>query len=107
MESHADAIATLNEQYRTQYAEIADRYHLLSARLHALQTKAKQGAPEDEDFTSKRGFAMLEAEYAAFKRFYDAQWKLAKAKIRQDKLSKKSKVAPPAETDQEKEADEQ
>ena len=43
---------------------------------------------EDNDFTSKEGFALLEAEYYAFKRFYDAQWKLAKARIRREKLAK-------------------
>lgn len=103
VESHADAMAALNEQYRTQYAQIADRYHLISARLHALQAKSEEGVRED--FTSKQGFAVLEAEFTAFKRFYDAQWKLTKARIRKDKLSKKTDYESSA--DQEKEADEQ
>lgn len=104
---HADAIEALNTQFCAEYAQLAEQYHLQAARLHALQQQKRLPPSPDaeEDFTSKEGFALLEAEYSAFKRFYDAQWKLAKARIRREKLAKPSEKASASITA--KEADEQ
>lgn len=83
---YQEEIARLDERFRAEYAALSEKYHLLSARQRA--DKEGDGGSE-EDFTSKEAFAELEAEYRAFKRFFEAQWRLAKKKIRRDQLWKK------------------
>lgn len=72
----------LNERFREEYSALAEKYHLASARLRA------RDGENDEDFTSKEDFARLEAEYLAFKSFFDKQWSLAKKRIRREGLRK-------------------
>lgn len=88
IDNHQAELKMQSEQFHAEYAELAEKYHLLSARLHAKQAK-NGGADEDEDFSSKEAFAELEAEYKAFERFFKSQWKSAKRKIRRNQLWKK------------------
>ena len=83
-------LETLNEQFRTEYATLAEKYHLLHARIHAIQSKDVAWDSDEEDFSTKEAFAKLEAEYRAFRRFFNAQWKIAKQRIRENKFKKKS-----------------
>lgn len=86
---HAAELESLTEKFRQEYAALAEEYHLQGARLHAMQ--AQSGTTDQgEDCSSKEAFAKLEAEYSAFKRFFNAQWKIAKKRIRRDHLWKKS-----------------
>lgn len=79
----------LNDRFRAEYEALAEKYHLQSARLRAV--RAGDGASDtEEDFSSKEAFAELEAEYRAFKRFFESQWRIAKKRIRRDQLWKKA-----------------
>lgn len=66
-----------------KYAELHEKYSLLMAKMHA--NEGGDGA----DFTSREAFAELEAEYRAFEKFFSDEWKKAKRRIREEKLSKK------------------
>jgi len=88
----ANCQATLERQrakFEAEYSALAEKYHLLSARSHAKQ--AKDGVSDMEDMFSKESFSELEAEYKAFKRYFDAQWKKAKKDIRKKELWQKPK----------------
>ena len=66
-----------------EYAALAESLRVKNAREHAREDT-------DADLSSREAFAELEAEYAAFRRFYQKQWKAAKRKIRQEHLNKKA-----------------
>lgn len=85
---HSDELQKLYERYRKECTVLAEKNSLLSARLRAIELK-KGSAPE-ESFTSKEAFAELEAEYRAFKEFFNNEWKKAKKEIRKKSFSKKS-----------------
>ena len=64
-----------------EYEALKEKYHLACAMGRNLETA--------EDCSSREAFEALEAQYKAFGRFYDRQWKLARKKIRKDTLWKK------------------
>ena len=45
----------------------------------------------DEAFYTKESFAQLEAEYDAFRRFFQKQWKIARKQIRKEQLGRNEK----------------
>lgn len=76
------------QDFLKEYEALAEQYRLLNARNHALAER--QGNPlSEEPHYTKESFAELEAEYEAFKRFFDRQWKIAKKQIRKEQLWKK------------------
>ena len=86
----ANCQATLERQrknFEAEYSALAEKYHLLRSLNHAKQ--AKDGLTDMEDMSSKEGFLELEAEYKAFKRYFDSQWKKAKKEIRKKELWQK------------------
>lgn len=86
---YEEELEKLNTHFRAEYAALAEKYHLQKARLRANGNE--DGASDtEEDFSSKEAFAGLEAEYRAFKRFFKSQWKIAKKRIRRDRLWKKA-----------------
>ena len=62
---------------------------LLSARLHAEKTKNGSISAEG-DFTDKKKFSELEAEYFALRKLVEAEWKKTKKKIRRKILWNKA-----------------
>ncbi len=68
------------DKFEAEYRALADRYNLQSAKIRAKDLC--DGNVRDEDYSSKEDFLALEAEYEAFKRFYEAEWKKAKKQIR-------------------------
>ena len=85
---HDAELEKVKEQFRQEYAVLLEKYHVQNARFRACN--AKDGSSDTEDFSSKESFAQLEAEYRAFKRYFESQWKLAKKRIRREVLGKKS-----------------
>ena len=67
------------ELFLQEYEALAESLRLENARYHA-----REGV--NADLSSQEAFAELEAEYAAFRRFYRKQWKAAKRQIRQKHL---------------------
>ena len=66
-------------------AQLSEEVDLLRAQLHGL--RQKQGSlTDDAYYSTKEGFAELEREYAAFKRFFEAEWKQTKKSIRKKTL---------------------
>ncbi len=80
-EAHRSAIEAKQEQIE----QLNEKIDLLNARLLGIRQKHGLISAED-DFSSKEGFAELEREYAAFRRFFDVQWKQAKKRIRKKML---------------------
>ncbi len=72
-----------NARLKSEYEALSESYHLVCGRLRAHESS-------EGDFTSREDFARLEAEYKAFKRFFDGQWKKTKARIRAERLKKKT-----------------
>ena len=70
------------ESFLREYEELAETLRVKNAREHARDET-------DVDLSSRQAFAELEAEYAAFRRFYQKQWKAAKRNIRREHLGKK------------------
>ena len=70
------------ESAKQRYEALHEKYSLLMARAHA--TEGSGGA----DFTSREEFLALEAEYRAFEKFFNAEWKKAKTHIRKTRLSR-------------------
>ncbi len=66
------------QAFLKEYEALAEKYHLACARSRSF--------PDDEDCSSREAFAQLDAQFRAFKRFYDRQWKLAKKQIRKTTL---------------------
>lgn len=62
-----------------EYEALAETLRVENARDHAR-------GDTDADLSSREAFAELEAEYAAFRRFYQRQWKAAKRNIRKEHL---------------------
>ena len=88
----ANCQATLERQrasFEAEYSALAQKYHLLNARTHAK--KAKEDLSNMEDMSSKESFRELEAEYRAFKLYFDTQWKKAKKEIRKKELWQRPK----------------
>lgn len=73
------------QDFLREYDILAEKYRLAMARIHALTELNGQQATE-ETFATKEAFAQLEAEYEAFKRFFEKQWKLTKKQIRKEQL---------------------
>lgn len=80
-----DLLQQQEAEFRTQYDTLAQQYNLAQGLCLAAQ------APEgiEGSFTSKEEFSRLEAQYKAFARFYEQQWKLAKKQIKKDSLQSK------------------
>lgn len=64
-----------------EYEALAESLRVENARHHA-----REGT--DTDLSSQEAFAELEAEFAAFRRFYKEQWKAAKRQIRHKHLDR-------------------
>ncbi len=71
-------------KFRSEYKALAEQYNLKSAQLMAKGLSENQ--KPDEDYSSKEAFIQLEAQYEAFRRFYEAEWKKAKRQIRKNSL---------------------
>ena len=69
------------QEFLKEYETLKEKYYLACAMGLDLETM--------EDCSSREAFEALEAQYKAFGRFYDRQWKLARKKIRKDTLWKK------------------
>ena len=73
------------EEKDERIAQLSEEVDLLRAQLHGL--RQKQGSlTDDAYYSTKEGFAELEREYAAFKRFFEAEWKQTKKSIRKKTL---------------------
>ena len=80
-EAHRRAIEEKDERI----GQLDEEVNLLRAQLHGL--RQKQGISTDDDYYStKEGFAELEREYAAFRRFFEAEWRRTKKSIRKKTL---------------------
>lgn len=76
------------QEFLNEYEALAEKYRLLNARNHVATERQGDQASEEPHYT-KESFAELEAEYEAFKRYFDRQWKIAKKQIRKEQLWKK------------------
>jgi hypothetical protein len=81
---HAAELQKQRQQDLQKYEALNQQYRLAKARLRG------QEQPNAED-CSKESFAELEAEYQAFQRYFEQQWKLTKKQIRKELLWKKKK----------------
>lgn len=80
------ALAQEKSDRATEKEQLIYEKRLAEAELQALQNdkgKIKRG-----EFTSKDRFEELERERDAFNRFFNAEWKAAKAKIREETYAK-------------------
>jgi len=66
------------QEFLTEYEALKEKYHLACAMGRNPEAA--------EDCSSREAFEELEAQYKAFGRFYERQWKLARKKIRKDTL---------------------
>lgn len=87
-ENHKAEVEKLTEEFKAEYSSLAEELRLQTARLRSIKLKENEENGE-EDFSSKEAFTELEAEYRAFKAFFEAQWKKTKKQIRLDNLWKK------------------
>lgn len=69
------------QEFLKEYEVLKEKYNLACAMGRDLDA--------EEDCSSREAFEALEAQYRAFGRFYERQWKLARKKIRKDILWKK------------------
>lgn len=69
------------QEFLKEYEALKEKYHLACAMGRDLEAA--------EDCSSREAFETLEAQYKAFGRFYDRQWKQTRKKIRKDTLWKK------------------
>lgn len=69
------------EEKEEQIDQLNEKMDILNARLLGIRQEHGLITAED-DYSSKEGFAELQREYGAFRRFFDAQWKQAKKSIR-------------------------
>lgn len=72
----------LNERYDS----LCEQKRLCDARIHSYMYKNGE-MPDDDSFTDEESFKTLEAEFAAFERFFGREWKKTKKRIRRDILS--------------------
>lgn len=84
-QSFAAELERQRQDFLQEYGALLEKYRLLSARSHAA-AELDGTQTTDEPFCGKEAFAGLEAEYEAFKRYFDRQWKLAKKQIRKEGL---------------------
>lgn len=87
-ENHKDEIKKLNEKFIADYKELAEKYNLQCARVRGAKL-AEGGAEKPETTLSKEEFLNLEAEYNAFKKYFESCWKETKKQIRRKELWKK------------------
>ena len=73
-------------EFQREYEALGEKYRLANARYHAL---AQRPETDGEHCLTKEAFAELEAEYKAFRRYFDRQWKTVKRQIRKEQLWKK------------------
>lgn len=87
-ENHKDEIKKLNEKFNADYSLLAEKYNLQCARVRGAKL-AEGGAEKPETTLSKEEFLNLEAEYNAFKKYFESCWKETKKQIRRKELWKK------------------
>lgn len=80
------ALERQRQEFLQEYETLGERYRLANARYRGLVQKS---GGEEEPCLTKEAFAELEAEYEAFQRYFDRQWKMVKKQIRKEKLWKK------------------
>ena len=80
------------EKKQEQMDALEDQLTFVRAQLHGLRKKNGLIAEED-DYSSREMFAELEKEYAAFRRFFEGQWKQTKKNIRKNTIWKKKTPA--------------
>lgn len=78
----AQALERQKQQALREYEALLEQYRLAKAM-------ARDTRDIDEQCRTREGFAELEKEYEAFRRFYERQWKLTKKQIRKEQLWKK------------------
>ncbi len=81
---HAAELEKQKQQDLQKFEELNQQYRLAKARLHTQEQPNPEGC-------SKESFAELEAEYQAFQRYFEKQWKLTKKQIRKEMLWNKKK----------------
>ena len=80
------------ESLFTEHERVTEAKTLCEARLKAM--RAQQGLMTDEDdFTERESFGVLEKEFKAFERFYNSQWSKTKKKIRKSILNKDNLIS--------------
>jgi hypothetical protein len=80
------------ESLFTEHERLTEAKTLCEARLKAM--RAQQGLMTDEDdFTERESFGVLEKEFKAFERFYNSQWSKTKKKIRKSILNKDNLIS--------------
>lgn len=89
MEQMKEAHHRALEEKQEQMMQLEEEMSFVQAQLHGLRQKDGLMTAED-DYSSKERFAELEKEYAAFRRFFDDQWKQTKKKIRKKTLWNKA-----------------
>jgi chromosome segregation ATPase len=80
------------EKKQEQMDALEDQLTFVRAQLHGLRKKNGLISEED-DYSSREMFAELEKEYAAFRRFFEGQWKQTKKNIRKNTIWKKKTPA--------------
>lgn len=75
-------------EYQRQKQEFLDEYEVLKEKYH-LACAVSRSFSDSEDCSSREAFEQLDAQYRAFRRFYNKQWKLARKQIRKEMLWKK------------------
>lgn len=70
------------QEFQQKYDELSEKYLLASG----CQLAAQAISGIEGEYVTKEGFSQLEAQYLAFRRFYESQWALAKKQIRKDQL---------------------
>jgi hypothetical protein len=83
----AGALEQQKQEFLMEYATLAEKYRLANARYRGLAQHS--GTDTGEIPPTKEAFAELEAEYEAFRRYFDRQWKAVKKHIRKEQLWKK------------------
>lgn len=80
-----EEIQKLTEKFNADYSELAERYRLQCAIMQGEQL-ANGNSEIKEKSLSKEEFLKLEAEYNAFKKYFEACWKETKKQIRRKEL---------------------
>lgn len=91
LEEGETALAEKTAELNKEHERILEEDTLIRAQLHGL--RQQHGLiTDDEDFTSKERFLELEAEFQAFEKLFETQWKYTKKRIRKEILGKKPKA---------------
>ena len=80
-----EEIQKLTEKFNADYSELAERYRLQCAIMQGEQL-ANGNSEIKEKSLSKEEFLKLEAEYNAFRKYFEACWKETKKQIRRKEL---------------------